>query len=147
MFSAPTLAAGRNVLMALMGVATTLGVISAAQSQQLLDKLLAVGTAIGALMAAVSGLVMVATPIFAALSATMAHQKKAVSLQPHTMVVQTSTANDATKVAQIIATIPQVQQVIASPRVANETPSDKVVQADNAKPVATDPPAPLKAVS
>ena len=138
LFSAPSLAAGRNVLMALMGVATTLGFLGAAQSQALLDKLMAVGTALGALVAAISGLVMVVTPIYAAFTATMAQQKKAVSLQPHTMVVQTSTANDATKVAAIIATIPQVQQIIASPRVANETPSDKVVKADDAKSVAVE---------
>ena len=132
-FSAPSLAAARNVLMAVAAVFGTLGVVSATQAQDVVNKLMDIGTAIGTLMAAVSALVLVATPIFAALKSTMASQKKAVSLQPHTMVVEAATHDAALKAAAAIAAIPEVQQVTASPGVANATVSNKVVAAADAK--------------
>lgn len=134
-FSASSLAAARNVLMALMGVVTTLGLIGATQSQALVDKVMAVGTAIGVLLTAVSALVMVATPIFAGFKESLSQQIKSVSEQPHTVVVQTSTPEAMVKVAEQVATMPEVKQVVASPRVATATVSEKVVAATDARPI------------
>lgn len=135
LFSSPSLAAGRNILSAVFAVFATLGIISATQAQSLIDKIMAVGSAVGVLVTAISGLVMVAMPIVAGLKSTMASQRKSVSLQPHTIVVQAQTPAATVQAAAAVAAVPGVAQVVASPRVADATPSDKVVAAADAKTV------------
>jgi hypothetical protein len=135
LFSAPSLAAGRNVLMSLAGVAGALGLLSATKAQALIDSIMAVGTAAGVLVAAISGFLVVAIPIISGFVSRQSHQTKNVSLQPNTIVVQTSSPAATAKVADLIATTPEVKQVIASPAIANATASDKVVAAADAKPI------------
>lgn len=53
LFSAPSLAVARNVLMAVSGVLCALGFLSATQAQAIIDKIMAVGTAFGVLVGAV----------------------------------------------------------------------------------------------
>ena len=60
-------------------------------------------------------------------------QRGAVSTQSHTIVVQAQSGADTTKMAATIATMPEVAQIIASPRVANATASDKIVANADAK--------------
>lgn len=132
LFSAPSLAVARNVLMAVSGVLCALGFLSATQAQAIIDKIMAVGTAFGVLVGAVSALVMVVLPIISGFKSTAAAQKKSVSLQPHTVVVTMPDADSAVRAANQIAAISDVSQVIASPRVVIATPSDKVVVAAQA---------------
>ena len=47
--------------------------------------------------------------------------------QPNTVVVQTDSANAMTRVANVIAAMPEVKTVVATPELAAATPSDKVV--------------------
>jgi hypothetical protein len=126
LFSPPGLAALRNVLMALAGVVGTLGIAGLSQSklQPLIDAVMSVGTATATLITAIA---------VAALKSTMASQRKSVSLQPHTVVVQAASADGIIAAANAVAAIPDVQQVTSSPRVADATVSEKVVAAANAK--------------
>ena len=134
-FSASSLAALRNVLTALAVFIGALGVAGLTQSsmQNLVDDIMSVGTAAAGLITAISVLVAAAMPIIAWAKSTLAAQRKSVSLQLHTMVVQTSTPADALKVAAAIATMPEVKQVTASPRVAYATENAKVVAAVDSK--------------
>jgi hypothetical protein len=137
LFSAPALAALRNVLTALAVFVGGLGIAGLTQAnlQHLVDLIMSLGTAIALLVTAVAGVVATAMPVIAWFKSTFAAQRKAVSLQPHTVVVQTSTPDAMVKVANELAAMPEVQQVVASPRVAEITPSDKVVVAADSKPV------------
>lgn len=130
MFSAPSLAAIRNVLTAGAVFLGALGIagLTSSNLQGLVDKLMAVGTAGATLITAISAMVAVAMPLIASLKSTFAAQRKSVSAnQPHTIVVQAQSAADISKIADAVATMPEVKQVVASPRVADEAPSAKVV--------------------
>lgn len=134
-FSAPSLAAIRNVLTAFATFIGVLGIAGLTQTslQHLVDLVMSVGSALALLITAIAAVVAAAMPIFAALSATFKHQKKSVSVQPNTLVVQAATPAATKAIADLIATNPGVQQVIASPNIADNTASPKVVEAANAK--------------
>lgn len=139
LFSAPALAALRNILTALAVFIGGLGIAGLTQTslQHLVDLVMSLGTAIALLVTAIAGVVAAAMPVIAWFKSTFAAQQKSVSLQPHTVVVQTSNPEDVIKVANELAAMPEVDQVIASPRVADATPSNKVVAAVDSKPVPT----------
>jgi len=128
-FSAPSLAALRNVLTAGAVFVGALGVagLTSSNLQSLVDAVMAVGTATAVLITAISGLAAVAMPIFAALSSTFAAQRKAVASQPHTIVAQAANADAILKVANAVAAMPEATQIISSASVADAAPSDKVV--------------------
>lgn len=135
LFSAPSLAAARNVLTAFAAFLSVLGIAGLTQAnlQHLVDAIMSVGVAAGALITAVSALVAIVMPIIAGLKSTNAARRAAVSMQPHTIVVQSATADGIVKAANAVAAIPEVQQITSSPRVADVTPSQKVVAASDAK--------------
>jgi hypothetical protein len=137
LFTASSLAAARNVLMALAGVGAATGLIGATQAQDLVNSIMAIGTALGTLIAAISAFVLVLMPVIAAMKSTLSAQRKAVSLQPHTMVVQMQDGASTVLGASKIAAMPEVTQVTASPRVADASTSAKVVAAADAVKVNT----------
>jgi hypothetical protein len=128
-FSSSSLAALRNVLTALSVFIGALGIAGLTQSklQTLVDAIMAVGNAGALLITAIGVLGAAAMPIIAALKSTVAAQKKAVASQPHTIVVQASDPDTIVKAANTVAALPGVTQVTSSPRVADATPSEKVV--------------------
>ena len=128
-FSAPSLAALRNILTAASVFVGALGFAGLTQTklQTLVDAIMSLGTATAALIAAISVVVAAAMPIIASLKSTFAAQRAAVAAQPHTVVGQASSADGAVKMANALAAIPEVNQVVASQRVVDATPSDKVV--------------------
>ena len=67
------------------------------------------------------------TAYLASRSASADAQKKAVSLQPNTVVVQTNSPAATLEVANAAAANVSVAQVTAAPTVANAAPSNKVV--------------------
>ncbi len=135
LFSAPSLAAARNVLTAFAAFLSVLGIagLTQAKLQSLVDAVVSLGTAMAAVIAAVSALAAIVMPIIAGFKSTDAARRAAVSLQPHTIVVQSATADGIIKAANAVAALPDVQQVVSSPRVAATTPSQKVVAAPDAK--------------
>jgi len=128
-FSSSSLAALRNVLTALSVFVGALGIagLTSSKLQTLVDAIMAVGTAGAALITAVGALLAVAMPIIAALKSTVAAQKKAVASQPHTIVVEAADPETIVKAANAAAALPGVTQVTSSSRVADATPSNKVV--------------------
>ena len=137
LFSPPSLAALRNVLTAASVFIGALGIagLTQAKLQALVDAIMSLGTATAVLISAGAAFVGVLMPIIAGFKSTDSSRAASVSMQPHTMVVSATTAEGAVRAANAIAAIPDVAQVISSPRIADATPSNKIVAAANAKTV------------
>ena len=133
-----TQAAGRNIVSALLGVAGTLGMLTATQSHDLIQAWGDVQSGVAQAAKGISVIGGIIGPLalawWASHRASPASAKAAVTAMPNTMVVNLPPSaspaedHDAKVVAASqIAAIPGVANVISTPAVAAETLSTKIV--------------------
>lgn len=130
----PAKTAGRYALTALgsgIAVLGAVGLMSQTDAATATEAIKNIATSLGTIATSVATLAGIGATVYATVrgtfNSTADQQKISVAAQPNTMVLTTTPQSSDAAVANKVASLPEVAEVLSTAHVAASTPSEKVV--------------------